>query len=311
MIVFRPPVRRVSIAVAFSVLIHAVILWIPHIQLSREKVQLPPLTVKLQPLPKKVAPVAAIPEVASHASKPDANALEKPLTSIVETMKEMDKSADNHLFPKHLLLTFDVYRDSGVLRVAELYHQLDILNKDYSLRAIRQNSTLSKLQDGNQFTQISQGKISEQGLRPDDYTDNKTTINSSRNLKADFDWAAQKLHFSKGGDVVLPADTQDILSFMYQLSQISLRNEIITLSVSDGAHLEKYRIEIGRVEEIITPMGNLHAHHLRKMHQLNEPYFEIWLALEYRLLPVKFRELDASGAVIEEFVISDIRASDE
>lgn len=47
------------------------------------------------------------------------------------------------------------------------------------------------------------------------------------------------------------------------------------------------------------------------MHTQDEAYFEIWLGLEYCLLPVKFRQVGGSGGVIEEFVISGIRATDE
>jgi hypothetical protein len=47
------------------------------------------------------------------------------------------------------------------------------------------------------------------------------------------------------------------------------------------------------------------------MHAQGEAYFEIWLGLEYRLLPVKFSQVDSSGKVTEEFVISGIRAADE
>jgi|GEM_PF-4903864 len=42
-----------------------------------------------------------------------------------------------------------------------------------------------------------------------------------------------------------------------------------------------------------------------------KPIFEIWLGLEYRLLPVKFRQIDSSDEVTDEFVIADIRAAEE
>jgi len=50
---------------------------------------------------------------------------------------------------------------------------------------------------------------------------------------------------------------------------------------------------------------------LRKIHAQGEAYFEIWLGLEYRLLPVKFRQIDSSDEVTDEFVIADIRAAEE
>ena len=75
--------------------------------------------------------------------------------------------------------------------------------------------------------------------------------------------------------------------------------------------LEQLQIEGGGAEDISTPMGTVHTLHLRKLHAQAEGYFEIWLGTEYRLLPVKFRRVNALDKVIEEFVISDIRAADE
>ncbi len=101
------------------------------------------------------------------------------------------------------------------------------------------------------------------------------------------------------------------LSFMYQISQLPMNGEFFTMPISDGMQLQQDQIEIGTKEDLATPMGKLRALHLRKMHADREAYFEIWLGLEYRLLPVKFRQIDSSGNMIEEFVITDIRAADE
>jgi len=90
-----------------------------------------------------------------------------------------------------------------------------------------------------------------------------------------------------------------------------MEGEFFPMAVSDATQLQQYQIEIGAKEDIATPMGKLRTLHLRKMHTQGEAYFEIWLGLEYRLLPVKFRQVDGSDNVIEEFVISDIRAADE
>jgi len=90
-----------------------------------------------------------------------------------------------------------------------------------------------------------------------------------------------------------------------------MNGEYFTLPVSNGTQLQQYQIEIGAKEIIDTPMGKLRALHLRKMHLDGEAYFDIWLGLEYRMLPVKFSRVDSSNNVTEEFVISDIRAADE
>ena len=58
-------------------------------------------------------------------------------------------------------------------------------------------------------------------------------------------------------------------------------------------------------------MGTLHTLHLRKLHSAGQPYFEIWLGVAQRLLPVKLRTLDGAGAVVTESVITSINVADE
>ncbi|MHB0926279.1 MAG: DUF3108 domain-containing protein [Gallionellaceae bacterium] len=309
--VLRTPARRISFAIALSAIIHAAILWLPHIQLPHNKVQLPPLTARLEPAPKPVAQPAAKPEPANRTTRPDGSPSTKPITGTADTMKEMEKSTATRLFPKHVQLTFIVYRGTDVFRVGELHHQLDIHKDRYTLKATKQTAGPTSLLNNEQLIQTSRGKIGELGLQPEIFKEEKIIAGSKQGLKASFDWAAQKLRFSHGGEAALPDDAQDTLSFMYQLSQLPMDREIIPLSISDGKSIENYEIEIGRAEDIDTPTGKLRALHLRKMHTQNEAYFEIWLGLEYRLLPVKFRQVNSSGKVIDEFVISDIRAADE
>jgi len=66
----------------------------------------------------------------------------------------------------------------------------------------------------------------------------------------------------------------------------------------------------GRRKKSLPPMGKLRALHLRKLHAKGESGFEIWLGLEYRLLPVKYLLFDPSDEVAGEIVITGIRVAD-
>lgn len=313
---FRTPTRRIALAIALSVLIHAAILWLPYIQFPQARVQLPPLSVRLEPLPKPVKLIAekpepAKPEPANPLTKPGDSASARPATNVMVAMHRTEQSAAIQPLPKHLQLTFTVYKGDDGFRIGEIHHQLDIRGGGYTLKAARQTSGLASLRNSNQLIQISRGRIVEHGLQPEIFEEEKITQDGKQSLQATFDRAARKLHFSNGGETALPADAQDILSFMYQISQLPMNGEFFPLPISDGKQLEQYQIEIGAKEDIATPMGKLRALHLRKMHARGEAYFEIWLGLEYRLLPVKFSQVDSSGNVTEEFVISGIRAADE
>ena len=101
------------------------------------------------------------------------------------------------------------------------------------------------------------------------------------------------------------------MSLPYQLSQLPLKQESIAIALSNGKNIKQQYIAIGDEGIITTPMGELRTIALHKVHGANEDGLIIWLALEYRLLPVKILYLDKSGNISANMVITDIRVSDK
>ena len=311
------PCRRIGIAVAFSVLIHSVIMWLPYMQWPHAKVLLPPLTVRLEILPAQAmkpeasAQVELQPELVIQENISGKRSSGKSATNTAIAMKKMEKSTSTQQLPKHLLLTFVVTRGENLVQSTTVRHQLDIQKDRYILHANRQIVDLSKLTDRVRLIQISKGRNGEQGLQPENYDEENIIDGKKQNTNVNFDPDVHVVRLANGVDLPIPPDTQDELSFMYQLSQVTLGRETIPVSIFNGVNLEKFEIEIGRAEDIETKLGQMHALHLRKIHQSGEAYFEIWLGVDFRLLPVKFARVDGSGEVIEQMIISDMRASDE
>jgi len=305
------PARRLTFAIVVSVLLHAAVLWLPYIHLPLAKVAFPPLSVRLVSLPKHVEPPMASPEPANPKSTRAPNASGK---AKAKTMKKMDKTegqAAAHPFPKRLMLSFVVQKDGDGLMTGEIHHQLEIHGNKYTLKSMRQTAGPASLNNGDQLTQTSRGNIGERGLQPETFEENEINKSGKKSHRATFDWTAQKVRYSHGGESALPDTAQDMLSFMYQISQIPMNADFFPLPITDGGHMEQYLIEIGAQDDISTPMGKLRSLHLRKIHAQGEVYFEIWLAQEYRLFPVKFRQLDGSDNVTDEYVIAEILATDE
>ncbi len=307
----RKPVVRLALALALSALLHAIILWLPYIQLPHAKVELPPLTARLSPLPRPAEQSVAKTESEHPITMSGNRAPEKPAIQAMGKMDKTEESDSARPFPKHVRLTFVVHQSADGLLSGEIHHQLDIHGSSYTLKATKRAAGLASLRNSDTLIQTSRGTIDKHGLQPQIFEEEEITRSGKQSLHATFDHAGRKLRFSDGGEVILPDEAQDNLSFMYQLSQLPMNGEFFQLPISDGTRLEQYQIEIGIKEDIATPMGKLRALHLRKMHIQGEAYFEIWLGLEYRLLPVKFSRVDGAGNVIEESVISDLRAADE
>lgn len=299
--------RRIAYAIALSILLHALILWLPKLHLAELPAPLPPLSVRLEPLhdtPALPTPAA----LANPVSLPAPKAAEEAAAEAAGAMRKADKPAVPQPFPRRMQLDFEVRDAQGR---SEIQQQLDINGDGYTLQSLQRSSGLSTLTHGVQITRISRGHVSAQGLRPDSYEEERLSGGARQNSKASFDWEGQRLTYAGGTTADLPAGTQDALSLAYQLGLLDVHGEVLAVNSTDGETLQHYELEIGRDNALPTPMGDLHTLRLRKIHREGEPYFEIWLGLDYRLLPVKLLQVDGSGKTQQEQVISAIRVKDE
>lgn len=334
----RKPVIRIALALVLSILLHSSVMWLPDMRLPHKEVVLPPLTARLEPLilpavvpkpaskpapkPSRVLPPEPEVDSASHSPPEAALAITpaeqgeaviaEPAPETAPTVAAAAEHVVEHPLPKHAQLDFAVYQGSSAsFMIGEAHHTLEIIDGRYTLQAVTKTTGLARFFKSYLLTQTSRGMAGNKGLQPEVFEEEKISSGSTQKLNAMFDWPAQALHFSSGAETELSADAQDTLSMLYQLSQLSMQREIIPLTISNGKKLEKYELEVGLQEEIVTPLGRLRALHLRKLHAQGEEGLEIWLGLDYRMLPVKFRHIDRSGEVAGEALITGIRVADE
>ncbi len=212
--------------------------------------------------------------------------------------------------PRHAQLTFDINKGTGHFRVGETIHTLEINEGRYVLRAVTKTVGLVRLFKSYELNQYSNGSYGKFGLLPELFLDESKDSLATRQNAVEFDREARIARFSNGREVALPAETQDILSVMYQFPPLA-HTEVASVSVSNGRKIERYDFEITVDEEIETAFGKLLTVRLHKMHAPNEEGLDIWLAREYRLFPVKIRYTEKNGEVAAEAVITDIRMSEE
>lgn len=323
---------RISLAIVLSLLLHAVAIFAPLVELPKTEAPLPPLTARLEPLPKIAPAPPKKPKPIRTKTKPvNTPAEEVPAPAVVEEAPQIDdepqpavddtpveepapeeETQARPVLPRRAQLTFAAYQGEGGLKLGEATHRLEIEQGRYVLETVTQTTGLASIFKTYLLTQSSRGLADAQGLRPLAYSEEKALSGGKQGLSAAFDWDGRKVHFSHGGEAALPERGQDIVSFLYQLSQLPLSNrEVLPMYISNGKKLEYYELEIGAEEEIRTPLGKLRALPLRKIHGPGEEGLDVWLGLEYRLLPVKVRQIDRNGKTAGEMVISEILVSDE
>lgn len=317
------PASRVVLAIALSLLIHAALLFGPRlIELEPAETPLPPLIARLEPLPRPAPEPVPRPRPKPSAA-PLSTAAEQPAAAAQEVEEappaeeapaaEEATAVEQHAppLPRHAQLTFTVYKGTD-FAVGEARHRLEIGDDNgYTLQVDMNTTGIASFFKTFEMSQRSSGTVSSLGLRPDVFSENRVTAKGNQAVTAQFDWENSRLTFSNGNHAILPEQAQDILSFLYQFSQLPLHRSTLPLHVSNGKKLESYELTIGEEEQLQTRFGQIRALPLRKIHAPGEEGLDIWLGLEYRLLPVKIRQIDRNGGIAGEMVISDIRVSEK
>lgn len=332
---------RIALAIALSALVHAIVLFVPLVELPTAGTPLPPLIAKLEPLPSipaqpappskpkpkpkhKPQPAPPVPEETQPAEQPAGQLTgsiraEEPRIDVGQQLSAANEPADKpvdevrpaHPLPKRAQLTFIAYMGAD-LAIGEMRHDLEIGDdKRYTLRVVMNTTGLASIFKTYESDQQSSGVLTHQGLRPENFSETKTTSRGKEMLKAEFSWHARVLSLSGGNSMPLPEQTQDIISFLYQLSQLDMNRRVIPLYISNGKKLEHYELAVGEEEMIQTRLGWMRALPVRKIRLQGEEGLDIWLGLEYRLLPVKIRMIDRTGKIAGEMAVSEIRVADE
>lgn len=329
---------RITLAIVVSLLIHALLLFTPMLQLPPSEVPLPPLMAKLEPLPKVAIPSKPAPVKSKPVAKP--KSVPPPIVDEIVPVESDVLAGDSssvdigdlgnlpveapsaeevpvqpaqasHPLPKHAQLTFIAYKGMD-FAVGEAHHRLEINDThNYTLKISMNTTGLASVFKTFELSQESTGMLTPQGLKPTRYSEAKNTGKGEEALEANFDWETKVLSFSNGNTATLHERTQDIVSFMYQLSQLSLEQGTLPMQISNGKKLERYELVVGAEETLQTRLGAVRALPLRKVHAAGEEGLEIWLGLEYRLLPVKIRQIDRHGEIAGQMVISEIRVSED
>ena len=189
------------------------------------------------------------------------------------------------------------------------------LNQDsYRLTSVSETTGLVAFFRRERRAYESVGKLTASGLRPEFFANQRVRSGRSEDAKASFDWNTMKVTLGKAQEqksVALPADAQDLMSFMYQLGLRPLPPGRIELPITNGWKLERYELEVGAEELLQTPFGALRALPVKQVRRAGQESIELWLATEYRLLPVKIQFFDRQGERSGEQLVSDIRVSDD
>ncbi|MDQ1314395.1 MAG: hypothetical protein QG662_504 [Pseudomonadota bacterium] len=261
------------------------------------------------PRPRPVPPADPRPEPIPEALAPETAADAEEVVAIAEPVEEMppaepepeaaaEPTAEPALPPLNSLpsrLDLRFHLRYGPARGEQTLIWVNEGDR-YTITSVAAATGLTSVFYSGRFAQTSRGRITERGLMPEEFWDQRGDKRSS----ARFDAASGSLtlspakgstrHFSYTGDV------QDALSLFFQMALTAPPSGgQLAYAVFNGKKLRHYTYDVRGEEILETALGPLRTLHLaRKTGE--EGRFEIWLAIDRHYLPVRVLRVEESGA---------------
>jgi hypothetical protein len=327
-------------AAAISVIAHAALLAGSWLMPPEAPPELPTLTARLQPLPaqppaqpvtpkrQRVASAApsatALPDVAPALNDSAVAATAEPAAppvaaepvvtaSAAPTAFRLPESPPMPSFPRKGQITYQLTMGPDQTPVGRTVQTWEFEGTQYRLGSQSESTGLIEMFRPHRYNYLSQGTLSDQGLRPERFLASVKRGSRTEESIAVFDWTGHKVKLGRlpqQTTVELPADSQDVVSFMYQLALAPPATGRIRFPFTRGARLDMVSFDVLPAETIDTPLGRLRTIPVIQVREGENESLAVWLATDYRNLPVRIRFYNRHGEVSGEQLAGEIRVSD-
>jgi hypothetical protein len=336
--ILRRTARRILVAAAISMIAHAALLAGSWLAPPESPPELPPLTARLEPLPPEPkaaaaparqtprrigttapsasatpavtdvpGPAAAEPASPSTAEAPVVTASAEPTTF------RMPETPPLPSFPRKGQITYQLTMGPDKTPVGRTVQTWEFEDTRYRLGSQSESTGLIEMFRPHRYNYLSQGTLSEQGLRPERFLASVKRGSRTEESIAVFDWTEHKVKLGRlplQTTVDLPDDSQDVVSFMYQLALAPPAQGRIRFPFTRGTRLEMVSFDVLPAEMIETPLGRLRTIPVIQVRENDNESLAVWLATDYRNLPVRIRFYNRHGEVSGEQLAGEIKVSD-
>lgn len=201
--------------------------------------------------------------------------------------------------PRRVEMDYQILRGAGGSSVGRVKRTFQLESEGrYVLHSVAEATGLISLFYTGKYEEHSEGQVTDRGLQPQSY---RLKRGSGKVQAASFDWQAHTVTLDSGSNhaVVQIADgAQDMLSFLYQFMFAAPLDEML-ITVANGRKLKTYSYGFEGEAQVETRMGKLRTWHIAKSAADGDDKMELWLAEDYRYLPVKIRQTEKDGTVTE------------
>ncbi len=282
----------------------------PRVQNPQRAAPAPPIPVLAAASP-LVLP-EALPDVAPAEIAADEPVAPEPPQKIALAVESTAPIA--HSLPRRGRITYTLVYGEDRSPVGRVVQSWEVENSVYRITSDAETSGVVELFRPQRLRYLSQGRITREGLRPDSFLMSRTRRGQTEAAQARFDWSAGSLAYGLAREprqAPLPEGTQDLMSLIYHHTVMPPLPGRFRVPVTTGSRFDIYEIEVTPEESIETPIGTLRALPVKQLPKQGMESIQIWLATEYRYLPVLIRHFDREGRFSGEQVVSEIRISEE
>ena len=214
-----------------------------------------------------------------------------------ETSQSIDKKEIQY---KKVVIDYDVRRslDGSPVGVARTMYFLGE-NNQYTIKNEVEAKGFVSLFYWNKLKQTSDGILTPEGLKPKNY---HYQFGSKIDNFAVFDWESKKIITTTNGKISefeMLEGSQDMLSFMYQfMFEPPLAK--MKIYITNGKNYKPYDYSYIGEEFIETDVDKILTLHIAKFNYNNEERIDLWLAKDYKYLPIKIRKTEKDGSILDQ-----------
>jgi hypothetical protein len=207
-------------------------------------------------------------------------------------------------FPRSGRLEYAVTIGTPPTPVGRATYVWEASERMYRLSLTAQTTGLVGLLRRVRIEQVSRGRITPEGLRPDEFRFDRGP--NARNEAARFDWSAGRITYGypdaqQTGE--LKPGTQDVLSLILQFAFVPITQGSRDVLLTTGRKLYVQSYQLVAEDLIETPGGAFRAWHLRRVRtQADDDGYDMWLASDRPFLPIRIRWTDRDGRITDATV---------
>ncbi|MGL5002966.1 MAG: DUF3108 domain-containing protein, partial [Casimicrobium sp.] len=201
--------------------------------------------------------------------------------------------------PKKIQLGYTAFLGENRAELGPLQLTFTHENGRYKLRAAGRARILFTVVSGSGE---SEGVITEAGLRPDRYIEERGSPDKRREVV--FDHPNKRVKLPEGEPIVIDGNAHDRLTWIVQFYFALPKGDNTTFTVVDTRRLDTYTLERTGKDNIATPVGNVDTQIWKGSRKPRADgsggggSAQFWLAPDWHFIPFQVKVVDARGRTL-------------